>query len=149
MMIRPTSFLYPCLVKDKLINCGLEINQQLNIDNFIKLSDILYILSERMDFTWKCRIVTRLIHDTKIQNQNRATALIFKSVFEREPDYDHMIKKPKLRIRGELDDTPYILQNLDQTIIVNLHHLHAPNFKRIKKEYNILMHAINKTSIFQ
>lgn len=149
MIVRPTAFLYSDSVKDRLVKCGLEITQQLDIDNFIKLSDVLYVLSEEMDFTWRWRIVTRLIHERGIQNQNRARAFIFRNVFEREPDYDHVVKETKLRIRNELGDTPYILQNLDQTTIVNLHHLHAPNFSRIQTEYNILMHAINKTSVFK
>lgn len=131
MIVRPTAFLYSDSVKDKLVKCGLEITQQLDIDNFIKLSDILYVLSEQMDFTWRWRIVTRLIHEMGIQNQNRARAFIFRNVFEREPDYDHVVKETKLRIRNELGDTPYILQNPDQITIVNLHHLHAPNFSRL------------------
>lgn len=46
IIVRPTGLSYSDLIRTKLINSGLEIDQQLDIYNFIKLSDVLYVLSE-------------------------------------------------------------------------------------------------------
>lgn len=95
-------------------------------------------------------MITRLIHNIGIQNQNIARVFILRNTFETEEDYNQTLRATKLKVRDELGNTPYILQNSDDSIqtIINLHHLHAPNFERVQTEYNILMHAINRTSVF-
>jgi hypothetical protein len=149
IIIRPTSLEYTAEVKQRLGKLGLIITNEINIDNFIKLSDSLYELSDDMPFTLSWRIITRALHDSGLQNQNTAVVLMIGNKFNSSNDYQLQVLDNRQKIREDIGSIPYIVQYLGETIVaMDLHHLHAPDFDRLSIEYNALMHAVNKTSIF-
>jgi hypothetical protein len=148
LILRPTALPYVSFIREELIESGLSIYEEFKQDNFIHFSDILYKLDPNTSFNWQWRIITRSLHDTGVQDQN--TAFVF--LFNNEIDIDNQIESIlnfKKRIRIDMGELPVVVKyNNKEEICLGLHHLHSPDPERLLIEYNVLMHAKNKTSVF-
>jgi hypothetical protein len=77
IILRPTALLYRAYVREELIKSGLIIKDEFELDNFRKLSDSIYELDSYVSFHWKWRVITQVMHNTGIQNQDKAIVFLF------------------------------------------------------------------------
>jgi hypothetical protein len=144
MVLRPTALQYRGYVKKELQKFGLPVEEEFELNNFMKFADIIYSLNPRISFHWKWRIIMRALHDTGTQNQNKAVVFVFgnqKSALD--------ITKIKRHIHTNLGETPVLIRHAGiPKIALGIHHLHSPDPQRLIIEYNVLMHAKNTTSVF-
>ncbi|MEX1013620.1 MAG: hypothetical protein WDZ80_00480 [Candidatus Paceibacterota bacterium] len=145
IVLRPTGLPYRFFVREQIKQEGLSIVEEFALDNFMQFADAIYELNPNLSFHWQWRIIMRSLHDVKIQNQNKAYIFILKN-----GDYPHdKIMKVKKKVRTDMGEVPVIVKyNGKVKLALGIHHLHAPDFNRILIEYNALIHAKNKTSIF-
>jgi hypothetical protein len=144
MVLRPTALQYQKYIKKELQGFGLFIEEEFELDNFMKFADVIYSLNPRISFHWKWRIIMRALHDTNTQDQNRAVVFVFGN---QKSDSD--ITKIKRHIRTNLGETPVLIRYAGiPKIALGIHHIHSPDPQRLVVEYNVLMHAKNTTSVF-
>jgi hypothetical protein len=144
IILRPTALCYQTYVREELIRSGLFIHEEFYIDNFMHLADVLYLLDSNISFHWNWRIIMRTLHDTNTQNQDKAIVFLL----ENKGNIDNVMEIKK-DIRSHLGEIPVLVRydNISE-IALGIHHLHSPDLEHLSTEYNALMHAKNKTSIF-
>lgn len=148
IILRPTAIIYKMFLKEKLKDHRFNIIEEIELDNFLLLSDILYKFDKNISFNWQWRIITRVMHETNTQNQNNAF------IFLLEPDsyIDNFLMRLcnfKRNIRNDIGDVPIIIKYKNKKrLSLGIHHLHSPDPDRLLLEYNAIMHAKNKTSFF-
>ena len=142
IVLRPTGLQHRDLVREELLKSGMCVSEEFELENFMQFADTLYFLDPEVSFHWKWRVIIRTLHETGVQNQNKAVVFVLqdgKNVME--------IKK---RIRAEMGETPVLVRYAGKPeIALGIHHLHCPDSERLAIEYNVLMHARNKTSVFE
>ena len=142
VVLRPTGLQYWDFVREELIKSGLCITEEFELGNFMQFADILYFLDPEISFHWKWRVITRTLHDTGTQNQNKAVVFVLRN--------GKNVMDAKKRIRGKIGETPVLVQYAGKAeIALGIYHLHSPDSERLAIEYNVLMHARNKTSVFE
>lgn len=141
VVLRPTGLHHRDFVREELLKSGLSITEEFELENFMQFADTLYFLDPEVSFHWKWRVIIRTLHDTGVQNQNKATVFVLGN--------DKNVMDIKKRIRVEMGETPVLVRYGGKPeIALGIHHLHCPDPERLAIEYNVLMHAKNKTSIF-
>lgn len=148
MILRPTALACRSFVREQLAESGFSIYEEFVLDNFIRLADILYLLNPGTSFHWQWRIIMRSLHDTGTQDQN--TAFAFTLEGGEDPERHHAaVMDLKKNLRRDMGEMPVIVRHGGKAeIALGIHHLHVPEFERLPTEYNALMHAKNKTSVF-
>jgi hypothetical protein len=142
IVLRPTGLHHRDFVRDELLISGMCIIEEFEIKNFMQFADTLYFLDPKVSFHWKWRVIVRTLHDTGVQDQNNAVIFVLKNA--------DAIMNVKKRIRAEIGETPVLVRYAGKPeIALGIHHLHCPDSERLAIEYNVLMHARNKTSIFE
>ena len=148
MILRPTALPYEVLVRKQLMESGLSIHEEFVLDNFMRFADTLYLLNPDIPFHWQWRIIMRTLHERGVQDQN--TAVVF--TFENGGCVEHCntaVLNLKKKIRRDIGEIPVIVRYDGRgEFALGIHHLHAPEFDRLQMEYNTLMHARHKTSVF-
>ena len=143
LVLRPTALNYRTYVRKELTIAGLDIHEEFEINNFMKFADTLYFLDPKIPFHWKWRAVMRALHETGTQDQNRAVIFIIGG------QDNSLLMTTKKNIRYSIGETPVLIRFEDKPeIALGIHHLHCPDPNRLNIEYNTLMHAKNKTSVF-
>lgn len=144
IILRPTALVHRVFVREQLIEFGLKIQEEFELDNFMQFADILYLLDSEISFHWKWRVIMRSLHDTGIQDQNKAIVFILEN-----QECNDMLMDIKKNIRTDMGETPVLVRyNGTPEIALGIHHLHSPDLERLTIEYNVLMHARYKTSVF-
>jgi len=144
IILRPSALSHRVYVREELQKSNLHISEEFELDNFMKFADIVYLLDNEVSFHWKWRVIMRTLHDTGLQEQNKAIVFLFKDHTNNSNIMD--IKK---RIRINMGETPVLVKyNSIPEIALGIHHLHAPDTDRLPIEFNVLMHAKHKTSVF-
>ena len=144
VILRPTALQYRAHIREELQKSGMQIEEEFELDNFMKLADSIYFLNPKIPFHWKWRVIMRVLHDTGFQDQNNAVVFLLK---DHEGNSDVM--DIKQRLRSSIGETPVLVRYANKPkIALGIHHLHSPDFERLAIEYNALMHAKHKTSIF-
>jgi hypothetical protein len=149
IILRPTGLLHISFVREQLRSAGIKVVEEVELDNFMKLADSLYFLDPKIPFHWKWRVIMRTMHASGLMNQNRAVVFFLES---KNPgkSFHSKIMEVKKRIRVQLGELPVIVKyNRRIKIALGIHHLHSPDESRLPIEFNALMHACNKTSIFE
>lgn len=142
IVLRPTGLQYRDSVREELIRSGLCIAEEFELENFMQFADILYFLDPEVSFHWKWRVIIRTLHNTGVQNQNKAVVFVLEN--------GNNTMSVKKRIRAEIGETPVLVRYAGKPeIALGIHHLHCPDSERLAIEYNVLMHARNKTSVFE
>jgi hypothetical protein len=150
LVLRPTALNYLGYIKEMLRKYGIGIREEFLIDNFMTFSDVIYDLDPNISFHSEWRVIMHALHKHCFQNQNYAYIFLLEEKQRNRTEYDSVIMKFKKDIRSILGELPVIIKdNGIPKIGLGLHHLHAPGFNRVQIEYNVLMHAKNKTSIFK
>ncbi len=149
LVLRPTGLSYFGYVREMLRKHKISIREEFLIDNFMSFSDIIYDLNPEIPFHYQWRIIMHSLHEKGFQNQNYA--YIFLLDEKKVGTINHsLIMNFKKEVRLALGELPVVIKNNDIPAIgLGIHHLHAPDFNRIQIEYNTLMHAKFKTSIFK
>jgi len=149
LILRPTALPHRLFIREQLIESGLLIQAEFELDNFIQLADVLYLLDPQKSFHWQWRIIMKSLHDTKIQDQNTAVAFVIEHEDYEIESCSHAVMSLKKKIRVDMGEIPVIVRcNGKEEIALGIHHLHSPEHDAVSTEYNALMHAKNKTSIF-
>lgn len=144
IVLRPSALSHRIYVREELQRSNLHISEEFELNNFMKFADIVYLLDPEVSFHWKWRVIMRTLHDSGLQEQNKAVVFLFKDHINNGEIMD--IKK---RIRITMGETPVLVRyNGNPEIALGIHHLHAPDDDRLPIEYNVLMHARYKTSVF-
>lgn len=148
IILRPTGLLHISFVREQLRSVGIKVTEEAELDNFMKLADSLYYLDPKIPFHWKWRVIMRTMHTSGLMSQNRAVVFFLESK-PSDKSYQLKIMAVKKRIRRQLGELPVIVRyNQRIKIALGIHHLHSPDESRMPIEYNALMHACHKTSIF-
>jgi hypothetical protein len=141
IVLRPTGLQYRDLVREELLKSGLCVVEEFELENFMQFADTLYFLDPEVSFHWKWRVIIRTLHETGVQNQNKAVVFVLQD--------GKNVMEVKKRIRAEIGETPVLVRYAGKPeIALGIHHLHCPDSERLAIEYNVLMHAKNKTSVF-
>ena len=141
IVLRPTGLRYRGFVSEEILKSGLCITEEFQLENFMQFTDTLYFLDPNVSFHWKWRVIIRTLHDTGVQNQNKAIVFVLRD--------SKGVMDVKKRIRAEMGETPVLVRYAGKPeIALGIHHLHCPDSERLAIEYNVLMHAKNKTSVF-
>jgi hypothetical protein len=144
VVLRPTALHYRAYIREELEKSGMQIEEEFELNNFMKLADSIYLLNPEIPFHWKWRVIMRVLHDTGFQDQNNAVVFLLKSHEEGMNVMD--VKK---RLRASMGETPVLVRYANKPeIALGIHHLHSPDSERLAIEYNTLMHAKHKTSVF-
>ncbi len=144
IVLRPTALHYRTHIREELRKSGMRIEEEFELNNFMKFADSLYLLNPEISFHWKWRVIMRVLHDTGFQDQNNAIAFLLKN-----PGENVSIMDVKKRIRVNIGETPVLVRYANKPeIALGIHHLHSPDSERLAIEYNTLMHARHKTSVF-
>ena len=144
VVLRPTALHYRVLIREELEKSGMQIEEEFELDNFMKFADSIYLLNPEISFHWKWRVIMRVLHDTGLQDQNNAVVFLFKN-----QDGSVNVMDVKRRIRTNMGETPVLVRYANKPeIALGIHHLHSPDSERLAIEYNTLMHAKHKTSVF-
>jgi len=148
LVLRPTALPFRAWIREEIETEGLSICEELVIDNYMRFSDILYFLNPDTQFHWQWRVIMRTLHDSGTQDQNQAIAFVIDSCKDRVKTHQQLVSLKK-RVRQDMGETPVIVKsNGVVEIALGIHHVHVPEFERVHVEYNTLMHALNKTSVF-
>jgi len=146
IILRPTALPYRNLLREELEIEGLLTHEEFVIENFMRFADTLYSLDINTEFHWKWRVIMKALHQSGTQDQNRAIAFILNN--NQSQSHKKLVSLKK-RLRQDMGETPVIIKKGKSVeIALGIHHLHVPEFERVKVEYNTLMHARNRTSIF-
>lgn len=149
IVVRPTAMHAADWVRNELVKARLCIAETILLGNFRRFADIIYDLSPDMHFTWQWRVLMRSLHDTGVQNQDTALAFILDGNWTEADAYKAAVIDTRTRVRKEIGNTPYLFMYQEEAVFgMDLHHLHSPDFTLIGVEYNILMHAYHRTSVF-
>ena len=141
LILRPTGLQYRGFVSGELLKSRLCIVEEFELENFMQFADTLYFLDPNVSFHWKWRVIIRTLHDTGFQNQNKAVVFVLRN--------GKGVMDVKKRIRAEIGETPVLVRYAGKSeIALGIHHLHCPDLERLAIEYNVLMHARNRTSVF-
>lgn len=148
IVLRPTALPFKTWLKEEIECEGLSVSEEFEIDNFLYFSDVLYLLNPNTDFHWKWRVIMRVLHETKTQEQNLAHAFVINRGEDHVQSHERLISLKK-RIRQDMGETPVIVKSNGKIeIALGIHHLHVSEFERVNIEFNTLMHAVCKTSVF-
>lgn len=148
IVLRPTALPFKAWLREEIEDDGMSVCGEFEINNFMRFSDVLYLLNPTTDFHWKWRVIMRVLHETKTQNQDHAYAFVISCGEDQARSHDRLVSLKK-RIRQDMGETPVIVKsNGAIEIALGIHHLHVPEFERVSIEFNTLMHAVNKTSVF-
>ncbi len=148
IVLRPTALPYRTWLKEEVEIAGLLIHEEFEIKNFMRFSDILYVLKKGTEFHWQWRVIMRALHESGTQDQNRAFAFVLKNSDDRIQSHEQL-NSLKKRVRQDMGETPVIVKSKGIIeIALGIHHLHVSEFERVQVEYNTLMHARNMTSVF-
>jgi hypothetical protein len=148
MILRPTALPYKSFVRERLTQLGLLIYQEFALDNFVRFADILYEMNPCAPFHWQWRVIMRSLHDSGTQNQDKAFVFMLENGKDTENRHIKMMALKK-SMREDMGETPVIVKYEGRTeIALGIHHLHSPDFNRVSIEYNTLMHAKHRTSVF-
>ena len=148
IILRPTALPHRSFIREQLEESGLLVCEEFALNNFIKVANILYQFDPNKSFHLQWRIIMRSLHETGTQDQNTAIVFMFESPDGKERCND-MVMNFKKRIRSDMGEIPVIIRhNKKPEIALGIHHLHSPETDAILTEYNVLMHAKNKTSVF-
>lgn len=146
LVLRPTALPYRFFVRDLLLESGLAVDEEFGLDNFMSLADVLYQIDPNKAYHWKWRIIMKTLHESGAQNQNNAHVFVLEGGDEDTCDKVTTFKKKTRSIMGEL---PVIVRcDSVPVLALGLHHLHSPDTNDLSLEYNALIHAKNKTSVF-
>ncbi len=146
LIVRPTALPYRFYVRDLLLELGLKPSDEFELDNFMSLADVLYQVNLEKAYHWKWRVIINTLHESGAQDQNRAHVFVFESDDQVICD---KVMKLKKKIRFDLGELPVVVKYKDEAVLaLGLHHFHSPDMKDIALEFNALMHAKNKTSVF-
>jgi len=144
IVLRPTALLYRTYIREELEKSGIQIEEELELDNFMKFADSIYLLNPEIPFHWKWRVIMRVLHHTGFQDQNNAVVFLLKNCKKGTNVMD--VKK---HLRANMGETPVLVRYVNKPeIALGMHHLHSPDSERLAIEYNTLMHAKHKTSVF-
>lgn len=150
IILRPTALDYKDFVMSSLRDFGLKVSETIVLENFMKLAGCVYDLDEDLDFTWKWRALMHGLHDNDIQDQNTALVFLFDREISTSPTQHTYLLEARSKIRSQIGSTPYLFFHEEELEFgMDLHHLHSPDYELLAVEYNALMHAVNRTSIFQ
>ncbi len=145
ILLRPTALHYRAYIREELKRAGMQIEEEFELDNFMKFADSLYLLNPEIPFHWKWRVIMRVLHDTGFQDQNNAVAFVLKN----HEQNVSIVMDVKKRMRISIGETPVLVRYANKPeIALGIHHLHSPDSERLAMEYNTLMHARYKTSVF-
>lgn len=148
IILRPTALVYRMFLMEELKDFGFKIIEEIELNNFILLSDILYKFDPNVSFNWQWRIITRVMHETNTQDQNKA----FVFLLEADSEINIFLSKLddfKRNMRSDMGEVPIIIKYHNQErLSLGIHHLHSPDPDRFLLEYNAIMHARNRTSFF-
>ena len=146
LIVRPTALPYRFYVRDMLLESGLSCSEEFELDNFMSLADVLYQVDLEKAYHWKWRIIMNTLHESGAQDQNRAYVFVLEDGEESTSDKLMTLKK---KIRLDLGELPVVVKHNGVAVLaLGLHHLHSPDTKDLPLEFNALMHAKNKTSVF-
>jgi hypothetical protein len=146
LIVRPTALPYRFYVKDLLLESGLVLSEEFELDNFMSLADVLYQVDLEKAYHWKWRIIMNTLHESGAQDQNRAYVYVLEKGNEITNEKVAALKK---RIRIDMGELPVVVKHRDAEILaLGLHHLHSPDMEHLALEYNALMHAKYKSSVF-
>ncbi len=146
LILRPTALQYRLFVSDQLMDSGLAIHDEFELENFMRLADVLYQLDLAKPYHWQWRVIMKILHESGVQNQNKAFAFVIE---DDDEAVSGRVSRLKNKIRLDLGETPIIVeQGGVPKIALGIHHLHSPDASEVPVEYNALMHAKNKTSVF-
>lgn len=144
ILLRPTALHYRSYIREELEKSGMRIEEEFELNNFMKLADSIYLLNPEISFHWKWRVIMRVLHDTGFQDQNRCVVFILKS-----HKGGTNVMDVKKRLRASIGETPVLVRYANKPeIALGIHHLHSPDSERLAIEYNTLMHAKHKTFVF-
>ncbi len=148
IVLRPSALSFKMWLREEIENDGLSIHEEVEIDNFMRFSDVLYLLNPDISFHWKWRAIMRVLHEAGTQEQNHAAAFVINSGKDHAQSHERLVSLKK-RIRHDMGETPVIIKsNGVIEIALGVHHLHVPEFERVRTEFNTLMHAVKRTSVF-
>jgi len=148
IVLRPGALAYRDWLKEEIEIDGLVIDEEIEIENFMHFADVLYLLDHSIEFHWKWRVIMRALHESGIQDQNRAHVFIINRGESHIQTHEKLTSLKK-RLRQDIGETPVIIKFKGVVeLALGIHHLHVPEFERVEVEYNTLMHAYNMTSVF-
>lgn len=148
IVLRPTALPSKLFLQEEIAKDGFSICDEIEIDNFMRFSDVLYLLNPATGFHWMWRVIMRALHDSGTQQQNRAFAFVIKHGNDQAQSHERLVSLKK-RLRHDMGETPVIIKSKGIVeVALGIHHLHVPDFDRVGVEFNTLMHAVNKTSVF-
>lgn len=146
LIVRPTALPYRFYVRDLLLESRLEFSEEFQLDNFMSLADVLYQLDLQKAYHWKWRIVMDTLHRSGAQDQNKAYVFMFDN---NDETTNVRLTNLKKKIRVDMGELPVVVKHDNLPVLaLGLHHLHSADTKDLPLEYNALMHARNKTSVF-
>lgn len=148
IVLRPSALPFGMWLREEIESEGMTVCEEFKIDNFIHFADVLYLLNPSTGFHWKWRVIMRVLHETETQNQNHAHVFVIDSGADHAKSHEQLVSLKK-RIRQDMGETPVVIKsNGIIEIALGIHHLHVPEFERVGVEFNTLMHAVKKTSVF-
>lgn len=149
VILRPTALPHRIFIREQLVESGLSIREEFELDNFIQLADVLYQLDLRKSFHWQWRVIMKSLHNTGTQDQNTAFVFVLEHADYEIESHSQKVMDLKKQIRRDMGETPIIVRHNGKTeIALGIHHLHSPEHDAVSVEYNAVMHAKNKTSVF-
>lgn len=148
IILRPGALVYRDWLKEEIEVDGLVVDKEIELKNFVHFADVLYLLDPNVEFHWKWRVIMKTLHESGIQDQNRAHIFII-NTGNNHVDTHTKLTFLKKRLRQDICETPVIVKFQGVVeLALGIHHLHVPEFERVEVEYNTLMHAYNMTSVF-
>lgn len=142
VILRPSALLYKVFVREQLEESGMVISEEFELLNFMRFADSIYELDRKKSFHINWRIIVKVLHETGMQNQNKAFVFILKAETSEKNSVAEKCIVIKNKIRLGIGDVPVVIKyNGVAEIALGIHHLHSPNASRIPVEYNALMHA--------
>lgn len=108
LILRPTGLGHIVLVEQRLRELGLEPVDVIDIGNFMRFADAVYVLDPSMSFTWKWRTLMFGLHATGLQNQNLARVYFLGEGFAESAERYQTLTRAKGFIRREIGNMPYL-----------------------------------------
>lgn len=133
MLVRATAFQWVDTIRMRLGTLGIRIEQELEIPKFETLLRYLYPVSPENENSYMWLYLSRAYLGLEMANRGYAFVLHTDHL----QDYD-MVVHAKRDVREHVGITPFRLRYKGRTIDSDLHHIHAPDFEHVQREFSLL-----------
>lgn len=137
LLLRASGLPYIDEVRDKIKNGGFKIDHERKTDSFELLARYLYPADPKVEESYLWFLLSRKVFP---ENYNSGYAFVLPpEAMTRYGEIDSL----KRKIRADIGPTPFEIQYRGKKIFADLHHIHAPDEKDCRKEFQFLI-ALSK-----